>query len=85
MKFRVDRADSTRVPCGMNSILYLGDSWSEARRVYAHTEPGRDMWNQPNERYGVILSVWAGQRLTGDYIVKCSKGLPRFQRQLPLL
>ena len=74
-QYRVDRVDSRTVPCGMNSILYLGDSWAAARKVYANAATGLDAWNQPNSRYGVILSVWNGQRLTGDYVVKCMKGL----------
>jgi len=72
-KYRVDRADSLRTPCGMNSILYIGDSSDDAVQVYNHVDPGKDCWNQPNRAYGVILSVWSdGAR---DYIVKRSKGL----------
>ena len=74
-QYRVDRVDSRTVPCGMNSILYLGDNWNAAMRVFSKAETGLDAWNQPNSRYGVILSVWNGQRLTGDYVVKCMKGL----------
>lgn len=74
-KYRVDVSDSpVVVPCGMNSIRYLGDNWSEARTVFAATQVGRDAWNQENILYGVTLSVWSGQHLTGDYVVKVSKG-----------
>ena len=71
--YRVDRAMSATVPCGMNSILYIGDSWREARRVYAATAPGKDAWGQPNDAYGVLLSVWSDNLRWYD--VKCSKGL----------
>jgi hypothetical protein len=72
-KYRVDRADSLRTPAGMNSILYIGESFEEARKVYTYHEPGKDAWNQPNRAYGVLLSVWSAN--LNDYIVKCSKGL----------
>lgn len=71
--YRVDRANSRRVPCGMNSILYIGDNWEKARKVYAAAEIGRDSWNNENITYGVILSVWDSSK--NDYIVKCEKGL----------
>lgn len=69
--YRVDVSDNAViVPAGMNSIRYIGDSWQTARKVF-DTEPiHKDSWNQPNERYGVILSVWNGT----SYVVKCSKG-----------
>lgn len=41
----------------MNSILYLGDSWAAARKVYANAATGLDAWNQPNSRYGVIMRL----------------------------
>lgn len=69
--YRVDRTSSRCVPCGMNSLLYLGDDPRAARRVFSEAQAGLDMWNQPNAAYGVILSVWNGC----DYIVKCEKGL----------
>ena len=73
--YRVDRVDSRTVPCGMNSILYLGDSYQQALRVFERAEPGKDVWNQPNPAYGVVLSSWQGQRLTGDYVIQKEKGL----------
>lgn len=69
--YRVDRVMDRRVPCGMNSIVYVGRSEREARRAFAKTQPGRDAWNQPNGAYGVILSVWNGK----DYVIKDAKGL----------
>ena len=72
-KYRVDRANCKVTPCGMNSIVYIGDNWSKARAVYDTTTGGLDAWGQPNSLYGVILSVWdEGKR---DYIVKAVKGL----------
>ena len=66
--YRVDRAmESVSPPCGMNSILYSGDSWSAACRVFAHAEGGKDAWNQPHCLYGVMLSVWNPRR--NDWIV----------------
>lgn len=72
-KYRVDRANSLCVPCGMNSICYIGDSWDEARKVYTYLDTGKDAWNQPNPAYGVVLSVW--NEVKNDYVIKCSKGL----------
>ncbi len=72
-EYRVDRANSLQVPCGANSIVYIGDSFEDARYVYNQTDPGKDAWNQPNATYGVLLSVWNPD--THDYRIKCSKGL----------
>ena len=74
-QYRVDRVDSRTVPCGMNSILYLGDSYQQALRVFSKAETGLDAWNQPNPAYGVVLSSWRGQRLTGDYVIQKEKGI----------
>jgi hypothetical protein len=71
--YRVDRAMSTTVPCGMNSILYIGDSWDTARDVFHKASPGYDAWNKPNGAYGVILSAWDTARR--DYIARAWKGL----------
>jgi hypothetical protein len=71
--YRVDRADSLQSPCGMNSLLYIGDNIDEAVKVYTYHDPGKDSWNVPNSAYGIILSVWnAG---ANEYRVKRSKGL----------
>lgn len=69
MEYRVDRAEGRRVPCGMNSIRYIGNSLREAEKVFAATEPGKDMWDKDNASYGVILSRWSGMALTGEYKV----------------
>lgn len=69
--YRVDRVNSRRVPCGMNSLRYLGDNAKEAHKVFDQLEPGLDSWNQPNLAYGVIFSVWNGE----DYVIKWEKGL----------
>ena len=73
IKYRVDVASSRSVPCGMNSIKYLGNDWQDARATFAETEAGEDGWNQPNALYGVILSVWDDNKQ--QYIIKCEKGL----------
>lgn len=71
--FRVDRVDTLRVPCGMNSIAYIGSSFTEAKKIYSELDVGLDAWNQPDSAYGVILSVWDwGDR---EYVIKCSKGV----------
>ena len=72
-RFRVDRADSGAVPCGMNSIVYVGDSERDASRAFARSEPGLDAWGQPNESYGVLLSEWCGSHSVGEYRVRRSK------------
>lgn len=74
-KYRVDRVSSRRVPCGVNSIEYIGNDWNKAREVFHHTEVGIDEWGAPSERYGVILSVWNDEKR--DYVIKCEKGLSR--------
>lgn len=68
--YRVDRANSRRVPCGMNSLRYLGDNAKDAHKVFDQLESGFDSWNQPNLTYGVIFSVWNGE----DYVIKREKG-----------
>jgi len=72
-KYRVDRAMSLTVPCGMNSICYIGDSLDDAVTVFNYLDPHKDKWNQPNRAYGLLLSVWSDD--SNDYIVKRSKGL----------
>jgi len=71
--YRVDRNDSkSNVPCGMNSILYIGDSLRQAERVFNNAEAGINSWNQANANYGVTLSTWDSGR--NDYVVKRFKG-----------
>jgi hypothetical protein len=71
--YRVDRANSEFVPCGMNSIQYLGSSFKEARKVFNSIPSGYDVWNKPNSTYGLILSIWNED--TQDYVIKISKGI----------
>lgn len=70
-KYRIDRVLSRQVPAGMNSIRGLYASFSAAKTRFNEVAPGLDTWDQPNPAYGVILSVWDGER----YMVKCEKGL----------
>lgn len=61
--YRVDRAkESPEPPVGMNSILYVGDSYTTAMHVYRHSVGGKNAWNQPNRDYGVMLSKWNGEK-----------------------
>ena len=69
--YRVDRVNSHAVPCGMNSIRYIGDDASEAHRVYDKLKEGFDAWDNLNITYGVIFSVWDGKK----YVIKRKKGL----------
>jgi hypothetical protein len=72
-KYRVDRNDSTEtVPCGMNSLIYLGDSLSQATKAYMAANTGLDAWNKPNPSYGVTLSKW--NDVKNDYSVIMKKG-----------
>ena len=73
IKYRVDVTPTRSVPCGMNSIKYLGDDWHDARAVFAETKARVDSWGKPNAAYGVILSVWDDSKQ--QYIIKCEKGL----------
>lgn len=59
-QFRVDRTDGP-TPCGTNSIVYIGASPKAAHKAYHATNPGLDTWNQPNPKYGVLLSRWQGR------------------------
>ena len=80
-KYRVDRADRGVTPCGMNSILYIGDNSRQALLVFRNATTGKDAWNQPNPEYGVILSEWSDKhneyRVTGmrphdsDLVIPC--------------
>lgn len=57
-QYRVDRTDGLAAPCGMNSIIYLGGSKRQATQVMLDAELKRDAWNQPNDKYGVVLFEW---------------------------
>jgi hypothetical protein len=68
-QYRVDRAlEALSPPCGMNSILYVGDNYPLAMRVFHATTGGKDAWNVPNRDYGVMLSIWHPER--GVYVAK---------------
>lgn len=68
-EYRVDRAmEALSPPCGINSILYVGESLKEALSVFHNATGGKDAWNQPNRDYGVMLSIWHPDRR--DYITK---------------
>lgn len=73
INFRVDRVNSMRVPCGMNSIIHISNNWKQARKAFNSSIPGIDKWDKPNTTYGVVLSVWDDNKR--DYVIKCSKGL----------
>lgn len=67
--YRVDRArEVLSPPCGMNSILYVGDDYEEALRVFLESEGGKDAWGRRDPAYGVMLSMWSPNR--NDYITK---------------
>ena len=70
---RVDRVNQRQVPCGMNSLRYLGNDFKKAKVVFDTLATGYDSWDQPNCTYGVILSVWNPD--TNEYVIKCEKGL----------
>lgn len=69
--YRIDRTDTKRTPCGMNSIVFLSASEQEARAVFAGLQPGLDMWGRPCSKHGVVLSRWSYAE--GDYIVLDAK------------
>ena len=53
-------------PCGMNSIIYIGDDMNKAIRVFQNAVTGKDKWNNADPEYGVSLSIWNGN----DFITK---------------
>lgn len=69
--YRVDLVDSMSVPCGMNSIVYIGDDPTDARATFMVTPVGLDAWGRQNGHYGVVLSRWSYAE--GDYIILDSK------------
>jgi hypothetical protein len=69
--YRVDRTDSPDVvPCGMNSIRFIGDSERQARKAFMGAATGFDPWGVKDPRYGVVLSRWNGS----EYVVMARKG-----------
>lgn len=79
--YRVDRVNSRRVPCGMNSIRYIGDNAKETHEVFSRLKPGFDVWDRLNCTYGVIFSVWNGN----EYVIKRVKGLDSCNLGSPLM
>lgn len=76
--YRVDRVDSKHVPCGMNSILYIGNNFNKAIKIFNEAKTGFNQYNEKDESYGVVISKWQGlngMRLTGEYVIFNSKGL----------
>lgn len=75
-RYRVDRNNSIRsVPCGMNSILYIGDSLKSANSTFNTAVPGLDDWNKANPKYGVTLAEWNSSK--NDYVVINHKGFQK--------
>ena len=72
-KYRVDRVDTLTAPCGMSSIIYLGDSKREATQVLLDADLKLDKWNKHNDRYGVALFEWDSNRR--DYIAISWRGI----------
>ena len=70
---RVDRVNQRQVPCGTNSLRYLGGDFRKAKRTFDELNVGVDTWDQPNCTYGLILSVWNSAQ--SQYVIKCEKGL----------
>lgn len=69
-RYRVDRNNTRTVPCGMNSIQYIGDNLVEAKRRFQLALTGFDCWGKVNANYGLILSEWTGN----DYRIIDVKG-----------
>lgn len=71
--FRVDCVAQLKVPCGMTSIVYTGDDFREAVKVFNDTMIHADPWNNHDVRYGLILSQWDGN--ANDYVIVRSRGV----------
>ena len=71
--YRVDRVSGMNAPCGMNSILFIGDNQKQANKVFEDAEIGLDWWDKPNSLYGVALSIWNPEKR--EYVIKRVKGL----------
>jgi hypothetical protein len=72
-EYRVDRVDELRVPCGMNSIVYVGRSYSKALRIFNQTDTGIDPWGRPDASYGLALSQYDPHKR--DYVITKTKGV----------
>jgi sorbitol-specific phosphotransferase system component IIA len=57
----------------MNSIRYVGANWLEANECFDITPIGKDAWDNNNELYGVVLSIWDSSKQ--EYVVKRIKGI----------
>lgn len=71
--YRVDRLNCLSIPCGMTSIVYIGDSFTEANKAFSSVDPGVNAWGQKDKSFGVVLSEWEDYRK--DYSVILSKGI----------
>lgn len=73
--FRVDRIhrDAENPPAGMNSILYIGDSFGHAEHVYLAAEPGRTPWGKRDPEYELALSKWDESKR--DYLIVRRRGV----------
>jgi hypothetical protein len=61
---RIDRVQHPQLgmsaPCGMNSLIYIGDDMRKALKTFHSVCVGRDAWGKADTTYGVSLSVWNG-------------------------
>lgn len=64
IQYRVDRARDYDVPVGMCSLLYLGDSRTEAFRVFEAAPLFLNTWGKADTMYGVLLSHTDGDCYT---------------------
>lgn len=71
--YRVDKNEYDRVPCGMNSIAYVGDSLSAARRMLASLRWSSTHASGTQTTSGV-LSRWDENKR--DYVI-----LDRFRNE----
>jgi hypothetical protein len=72
--YRVDLNDKVnKVPCGMNSIRYVGDNIAAANKVFNTLKSGYDAWNKKDPSYGVTISKWDKEKR--NYVVFNHKGL----------
>jgi hypothetical protein len=69
---RIDRVQHPQLgmsaPCGMNSIIYIGDNMHKALKVFHSSSVGKDAWNNADTTYGVSLSIWNGSDFTAKLI-----------------
>lgn len=58
MRYRVDRSHDDNVPCGMNGMLYYGNSFEEAQRIFLSNKSRHTSWNVPNNSWRLLLSEY---------------------------